>query len=148
MFEVELLLVALAVFAEGKVDQLAQPKAFSSCLGTGHLLPVAVFLVAGLVVEFVGGVGDVLLGGLMVDVSVAVQGGLFVVPERIGPLRVVVLLEELLDELQFVDVFVVVGAHGQFGVVGLRLPPGLDLGQHRSIIYVKNSIEISCNCNR
>lgn len=45
------------------------------------------------------------------------------------------------------DVFVVVGAHGQFGIVGLHLLPGLDLGQHGIIIYVKNSIEISCSCD-
>ena len=80
----------------------------------------------------------------MFDESVTVQGGLLVVSKRIGLQRVVVFLEELLNEFEFVDVFVVAGAHRQFGIVALHLLPGLDLGQHRMIIYVKNSIKINC----
>ena len=66
------------------------------------------------------------------------------VSQRVGLEGVVVLLKELLDEFEFVDVFVVTGAHGQFGIVGLHLLPGLDLGQHSIIIYVKNGIKINC----
>lgn len=43
-------------------------------------------------VEFVGGVGDVLLGVFVFYESVGVEGGLFVMSERIGLEGVVVLL--------------------------------------------------------
>lgn len=43
-------------------------------------------------VEFVGGVGDVLLCVFLFAESVGVEGGLFVVSERIGLEGVVVLL--------------------------------------------------------
>jgi hypothetical protein len=51
----------------------------------------------GNVIQLIGGIGRMLLHVFLIDVTVAVQGGLLLVLKRSRPLYICIFLEKLLD---------------------------------------------------